>query len=163
MALWKVYRAYERPVINQSEQELQDDKISRDVDRSSTRTIIVLAIPVAIAYSVHSLYYRSHTGMHAWALDALMMLVYLLGFVTMTPQLFLNYRLKSVEAMPIKVFMYRTLNTVVDDLFALVIPMPWLTRLAAFRDDIVFVILLWQWWCYPKRKPEQQEEKQKTD
>ena len=38
----------------------------------------------------------------------------------MLPQLFINYRLKSVEAMPLAAFLYRTINTFVDDLFAFV-------------------------------------------
>jgi hypothetical protein len=70
----------------------------------------------------------------------------------MTPQLFINYRLKSVEAMPISAFLFRAVNTFVDDLFAFVITMPTMTRLGAFRDDIVFIILLYQWYIYPKRK-----------
>ena len=48
-------------------------------------------------------------------------------------------------------FVYRLLNTVVDDLFSFVIPMPMLHRLSVFRDDIVFVIFLVQWWVYRKR------------
>jgi len=52
----------------------------------------------------------------------------------MTPQLFINYKLKSVAHMPWKTFMYKALNTVVDDLFAFIIRMPTLHRLACFRD-----------------------------
>jgi len=63
--------------------------------------------------------------------------------------------------MPIKAMIYNTLSTVVDDLFALVhtlpifrpvltvkysfcIKMPILHRLACFRDDVVFLIFLYQ-------------------
>jgi hypothetical protein len=42
----------------------------------------------------------------------------------MTPQLWVNYRRKSVPAMPWKVFGYRFFNTVIDDLFAAIIKMP---------------------------------------
>lgn len=41
---------------------------------------------------------------------------------------------------------YKTLSTVVDDFFSFVIKMPWLHRLACFRDDVVFLILLYQRW-----------------
>ena len=34
----------------------------------------------------------------------------------MTPQLFINYKLKSVEHLPWRTFMYKALNTFVDDL-----------------------------------------------
>ena len=36
-----------------------------------------------------------------------------------------------------------------SDLFAFVIKMPILHRLACFRDDIIFFIYLYQWWIYP--------------
>jgi hypothetical protein len=36
----------------------------------------------------------------------------------------------------------------VDDFFSFVIKMPWLHRLACFRDDVVFLILLYQRWIY---------------
>lgn len=66
--------------------------------------------------------------------------------------------------MPMKAMIYKTLSTVVDDFFAYVvqqivntsnellihvccsfcIKMPVLHRLACFRDDVVFVIFLYQ-------------------
>ena len=52
----------------------------------------------------------------------------------MTPQLFINYKLRSVAHMPWKTFMYKALSTVIDDLFAFIIRMPFLHRLACFRD-----------------------------
>jgi len=66
----------------------------------------------------------------------------------MTPQLFINYRLKSVACLPWKFFMYKALNTFIDDLFAFIIKMPTLHRAACFRDDIVFIIFLYQRWVY---------------
>ena len=47
--------------------------------------------------------------------------VYTFGFIMMTPQLFINYKLKSTAHMPWKTFMYKALNTFVDDLFAFII------------------------------------------
>ena len=38
--------------------------------------------------------------------------------VQLIPQLIINYKLKSVAHMPIKAMIYKTLSTVVDDLFA---------------------------------------------
>ena len=99
----------------------------------------------------------------------------------MTPQLFINYKMKSVAHMPWKTFVYKALNTFVDDLFAFIIRMPTLHRLACFRDgrylsssspylcqlratradlgccwfwrtDIVFLIFLYQRWIYPVDK-----------
>jgi hypothetical protein len=42
----------------------------------------------------------------------------------------------------------KVLNTIVDDLFSFCISMPTLHRLACFRDDVIFVIYLYQMWVY---------------
>jgi hypothetical protein len=52
----------------------------------------------------------------------------------MTPQLFINYKLKSVAHLPWRMLTYKALNTFIDDLFAFVIKMPTLYRLGCFRD-----------------------------
>ena len=70
----------------------------------------------------------------------------------MTPQIFINYKKKSVGQLPWKAFVYKALNTFIDDLFAFVIKMPTMHRLAVFRDDLVFLILLYQRWIYPVDK-----------
>jgi hypothetical protein len=44
-----------------------------------------------------------------------------------------------------------------DDLFAFVIKMPWLHRLACFRDDLIFVVYLYQRWIYPEDKRRRNE------
>lgn len=52
----------------------------------------------------------------------------------MTPQLFINYKLKSVSHLPWRMMTYKALNTFIDDLFAFVIKMPTMYRLGCFRD-----------------------------
>ena len=66
----------------------------------------------------------------------------------MTPQLFINYKMKSVAHLPWRQMTYKFLNTFIDDIFAFVIKMPTLYRLSVFRDDIVFFIFLYQRWIY---------------
>lgn len=56
------------------------------------------------------------------------------GFIMMCPQLFINYKLKSVAHLPWRQMTYKFLNTIIDDLFAFVIKMPVLHRLSVFRD-----------------------------
>ena len=67
----------------------------------------------------------------------------------MTPQLFINYKLKSVAHLPWRVLIYRFFNTFIDDVFAFMIRMPLMHRLSVFRDDAVFVAFLVQRWMYP--------------
>ena len=63
-------------------------------------------------------------------------------------QLYINYKLNSVAAFPWRQMTYKFLNTIVDDLFAFVIKMPWLHRLSVFRDDLVFLVYIYQRWAY---------------
>ena len=75
----------------------------------------------------------------------------------MTPQLFINYKLKSVAHIPINAMIYKTLNTFIDDMFSFVIKMPVLLRIACFRDDVIFFIYLYQMWIYPVDKTRKNE------
>jgi hypothetical protein len=86
--------------------------------------------------------------LYAWLIESLVALVYGGGFIVMTPQLFINYRLKSVAHLNWKFFMYKALNTFIDDLFAFIIKMPTLHRMSCFRDDIVFGVFLYQRYVY---------------
>jgi hypothetical protein len=62
----------------------------------------------------------------------------------MFPQLFINYKLNSVAHLPWQQMTYKFLNTIMDDLFAFVIKMPILHCLSVFRDDVIFLIYLYQ-------------------
>ena len=75
-------------------------------------------------------------------------MVVLSGFIMMTPQLFINYKLKSVAHLPWRMLTYKALNTFIDDIFAFVIKMPTMYRIGCFRDDIVFFIFLYQRYIY---------------
>ncbi|GAV74949.1 hypothetical protein CFOL_v3_18429 [Cephalotus follicularis] len=74
------------------------------------------------------------------------------SFIMMCPQLFVSYKLKSVAHPPWRQMTYKFLNTIIDDLFAFVIKMPMLHRLSVFRDDVIFLIYLYQRWAYPVDK-----------
>ena len=74
--------------------------------------------------------------------------MYLFGFISMTPQLFINYKLKSVAHMPWRPLMYKAFNTFIDDVFAWLIEMPLGHRIACLRDDLVFVVYLYQRYIY---------------
>ena len=123
--------------------------------------------PVVVGYSIYSLRYEAHKGWYTWVLGSLVGAVYTFGFIMMTPQLYINYKLKSVSAtrpgtrrlvdahsclqvahMPWRVMVYKSLNTFIDDLFAFIIKMPILHRLSCFRDDIIFFIFLYQRYIY---------------
>lgn len=64
-------------------------------------------VPLMVGYAVYSLVYESHRNWYSWCLATAVGFVYTFGFITMTPQLFINYKLKSVAHMPWKTFMYK--------------------------------------------------------
>jgi len=105
--------------------------------------------PCVVGYSIYSLYYESHKNWYSWIVSTLAGCVYTFGFIMMTPQLFINYKLKSVAHLPWRVFVYKAISTFIDDLFAFMIRMPTLHRLRVFRDDLIFLIYLYQRWIYP--------------
>lgn len=70
---------------------------------------------------------------YSYILNTLVSSVYMFGFILMCPQLYLNYKLKSVAHLPWRQMTYKFLNTIIDDLFAFVIKMPLLHRLSVFR------------------------------
>ena len=120
-----------------------------ETDRMATRTLGSILLPLVLAYTLYSFAREEHTGWYSWLITSASSAVYALGFVLMTPQLFLNYKMKSVAHLPWRVLVYKFLNTFIDDLFAFIIRMPTMARLSCFRDDIVFIVYLYQRWLYP--------------
>ena len=60
--------------------------------------------------------------------------------------------------MPAKTFVYKFLNTIIDDLFSFIITMPTMHRVSCFRDDLIFVVYLYQRWIYRNNKKRTAEE-----
>jgi len=121
---------------------------TQEYDKQAGKYLLYAAIPLFIGYSIYSLVYEKHRGWYSFVVQTLVGFIYVFGFIQMTPQLYINYKLKSVEHIPLRVMTYKFLNTIIDDLFAFIITMPWLKRLSCFRDDIIFLIYLYQRWIY---------------
>jgi hypothetical protein len=117
-------------------------------DRQAMKYLSYCLYPLVIGYSIYSVMYNSHKSWYSWILNSLVGTVYTFGFIMMCPQLYLNYKLKSVAHLPWRMLTYKALNTFIDDLFAFIITMPTLHRLSCFRDDIIFFIYLYQRWIY---------------
>lgn len=113
-----------------------------------------VCFPLLGGYAIYSLIYQEQRGWYSWILNMLYGYLLTFGFIMMTPQLFINYKLKSVSHLPWRMLTYKFINTFIDDLFAFVIKLPILYRIGCFRDDIIFLIYLYQRWIYrvdPKR------------
>lgn len=126
----------------------ETEEKTKEYDQIAFKYMYILAVPLLIAYGIYSLFYETHKSWYSFVITTLVGSVYTYGFLMMVPSLYINYRLKSVAHMPAKAMMYKFLNTFIDDLFAFTIKMPFLHRLATFRDDVIFFIYLYQRWAY---------------
>jgi len=133
------------------ENRVKNEKVDKtnEYDVEAFKYFQYLMWPLLVGYVVYSLIYEEYKGWYSFIISTLVGFVYMFGFLALVPQLFINYKLKSVEHMPWKSFMYKALNTFIDDLFAFVIKMPTLHRIACLRDDVVFFVYLYQRWIYP--------------
>uniref|UniRef100_A0A8C9WW00 Lipid scramblase CLPTM1L n=1 Tax=Sander lucioperca TaxID=283035 RepID=A0A8C9WW00_SANLU len=104
-----------------------------------------LLYPLCIGGAVYALIFLRYKSWYSWLINSLVNGVYAFGFLFMLPQLFVNYKVSSSRSMC-------AFNTFIDDVFAFIITMPTSHRLACFRDDVVFLIYLYQKWLYPVDK-----------
>ena len=123
-----------------------------EADARAMRVMLHCMWPLIAGWGIYSLLKHPHTSWTSWLIHTAGNGVYLYGFVAMCPQLYINYRLKSVAHLPWRAMAYKVFNTVIDDVFAFAIAMPWSHRLACFRDDLVFLVYLYQRWIYPVDK-----------
>ncbi|KAK6181369.1 hypothetical protein SNE40_009235 [Patella caerulea] len=121
---------------------------TKQYDMLAFKYLSWLLYPLILCYAVYSLLYQEHKGWYSWVLGMMYGFLLTFGFIMMTPQLFINYKLKSVAHLPWRMLTYKALNTFIDDIFAFVIKMPTLYRLGCLRDDVIFFIYLYQRWVY---------------
>ncbi|KAK9237745.1 cleft lip and palate transmembrane protein 1-domain-containing protein [Lipomyces kononenkoae] len=126
----------------------ETEKKTQEYDEIAFKYMYIAAVPLIGAYAVYSLIYETHKSWYSFIITTLVGSVYAYGFLMLVPSIYINYRLKSVAHMPRRAMIYKFLNTFIDDLFAFVIKMPILHRLATLRDDVIFFIYLYQTWLY---------------
>ncbi|KAJ8311058.1 hypothetical protein KUTeg_011392 [Tegillarca granosa] len=158
--LWKIQKVVnikidrERPLfgifprITYEDKSTYTESHTKEYDMMAFKYLSWALFPLLGGYAVYSLMYLEHKGWYSWVLGMLYGFLLTFGFIMMTPQLFINYKLKSVAHLPWRMMTYKALNTFIDDIFAFVIKMPTLYRIGCFRDDIVFFIFLYQRYIY---------------
>jgi len=122
---------------------------TKDIDLDAMKYLYYALYPLVFCYAIYSVVYETHRNWYSFLISTAAGCVYTFGFIAMTPQLFINYKLKSVAHLPMRVFVYKAISTFIDDIFVFLIRMPTLHRLRVFRDDIVFFIYLYQRYIYP--------------
>lgn len=115
------------------------DSSTKQYDNLAFKYLGWLCFPLLIGFGVYSIIYNEHKGWYSFVLNMLYGFLLTFGFIMMTPQLFINYKLKSVAHLPWRMMTYKFLNTFIDDIFAFVIKMPTMYRLGCFRDGMQFI------------------------
>ncbi|KAG5528697.1 hypothetical protein RHGRI_029389 [Rhododendron griersonianum] len=148
----EIDRSGKVPMLRFRDRESYAGNKTKEYDDLAMKYLSYVLFFLVACSSVYSLMYERHKSWYSWILSSLTSCVYMFGFSMMCPQLFINYKLKSVAHLPWRQMTYKFLNTIIDDLFAFVIKMPTLHRLSVFRDDVIFLIYVYQRWIYPVDK-----------
>ncbi|RKP21703.1 CLPTM1-domain-containing protein [Rozella allomycis CSF55] len=114
--IWKLRKAVNVTIFRFSLTESYSKSLTRQYDDQAITYLTIASIPLLIGYSIYSLLYNQHKGWYSFVIGTLVGFVY------------------AFEHMPWRTFMYKALGTVVDDLFAFIIVMPTMHRIACFRD-----------------------------
>jgi len=169
LATWKLRKAVKIelkpafPFLSFAGQTGYEEKGTNEYDDQALRYMLAILTPLFVGYSIRSALYGKHRGWYSFFVSAAAGGVYTFGFMMMCPQLYINYKLKSVEHLPWRALTYKAMNTFVDDIAAFLIDIPLMHRLSCFRDDIVFFVYIFQRWKYrvdrtrPSIYAEQQE------
>lgn len=150
--IWKISKAitvnFDGGKIQWVEASSYKKSKTKEYDEIATSHLLFVTMPLVAGYGMYSLLYQKHKGWYSWILNTLVGFIYMFGFVMMTPQLFINYKLQSVAHLNWRTMSYKSINTFIDDLFAFVIRMPIMHRLACLRDDLIFFVSLYQRYKY---------------
>ena len=129
-----------------------------------------LLLPIGVIYLGYRIYYYSDNivknnwkSVVIFIIEYIYFLLNVFGFILLTPQIYLNYKLKSVEHLTMKAMTYKFLNTIIDDLYAFAVKTPTMYRIFCFRDDVIFVIYIYQIFKYRRNSRAEQIEKQKKE
>ena len=149
VSVWKLFQASEVekretfPYIRLVDKKSYAQSETKKLDEEAMTYLSYALYPLVACYAVYSAMYNEHRSWYSFILNTAVGAIYVYGFILMTPQLYINYKLQSVEHMPQRTLFYRFLNTIIDDLFSFIIVMPTMHRISCFRDDAIFVVYLY--------------------
>lgn len=145
IVIWKLTRTFkfrittQFPFLTLTTSELY--KKREQVDSQAIWYMNYLLLPLSLAYFGWSLYSKGGQikSVYTFLLENAVAFIAIFGFIMMTPQLYINYKLKSVEHMNWRGLIYRFINTILDDIFAFMVTIPTLRRLMYFRDGTLYL------------------------
>ena len=151
-------------------QEFETEE-AKDYESEAVNMMVkYMLFPIGVMYLIYRVYYYSDNiiknnwrSVVIFIIEYIYFLLNVFGFILLTPQIYLNYKLKSVEHLPMRAMTYKFLNTIIDDLYAFAVKSPLLYRIFCFRDDVIFVIYIYQIFKYRKNSRKFMLEKHKKE
>jgi len=136
------------PVDQRQDGDAEDRDVTAEYDMIAVKHGWLCLLPLVLGLPVYYLKFYRYKSWYSWVVSSLVDFIYLFGFLSLTPQIYINYRLQSVAHLPMKAFMYKIFNTFIDDIFAFVVKMPLKHKIMTLRDDLIFVVFVYQWFIY---------------
>ena len=146
VTLWKISRTYSLalqpgfPFLSLRTSDLYRQR--EQLDGNAIWYMNYLLVPLMAVYLCYALHKRDWRVLeyYRFGLETAVAFIAIFGFILMTPQLYINYKLKSVEHLNWRGLVYRFVTTVIDDVFAFMVTMPALRRMMYFRDGSLSAI-----------------------
>ncbi|XP_077922660.1 lipid scramblase CLPTM1L isoform X3 [Halichoerus grypus] len=112
--LWKVKKALKMTILWRGlRPEFQfgtyskSERKTEEYDAQAMKYLSYLLYPLCIGGAVYSLLNIKYKSWYSWLINSFVNGVYAFGFLFMLPQLFVNYKMKSVAHLPWKAFTYK--------------------------------------------------------
>ncbi|KAB7507775.1 Cleft lip and palate transmembrane protein 1-like protein [Armadillidium nasatum] len=83
----------------------KEESNTKELDSEGLRYLSYIMYPLCLGGAIYSLLYTPHKSWYSWLINSLVNGIYAFGFLFMMPQLFINYKLKSVAHLPWRAFM----------------------------------------------------------
>lgn len=103
---WKLTKGFDikllpnYPFISFKGKEAHKEGDTDQLDNVATKYLSYILLPLILIFSLYSLYAYEYKSWWSWFIGTLATFIYTAGFIMMTPQLYINYKLKSVAHMP---------------------------------------------------------------
>eukprot|EP00494_Astrolonche_serrata_P032766 UN33035 len=106
----EIDRSGKIPMLRFRDRESYAQNKTKEYDALAMKYLTYVLLVLMAGFAIYSLKYDKHKSWYSWILSSLTSCVYMFGFIMMCPQLFINYKLKSVAHMPWRQMTYKFLN-----------------------------------------------------
>ncbi|KAH3745270.1 transmembrane CLPTM1 family protein [Pelomyxa schiedti] len=143
LALWKLARASKLFILKQSVAHSR----TKEYDQQAMRFLLRwFSAPVILCFEL-TLMFATQRGIYSRVLSGAAAAAYLLSFLKIVPQLYINYKFKSVLPLPWG-GLGKALEAISDDFYPFLLKMPVMHRISLFSNDVMFLVYLVQKWKY---------------